>query len=72
MPIDGLGDHNEIIHVQAMNFVRPPRNGYFSPFRQQGRVMIMRFGQLADAIGNSNVWKNATKSFQPLAHIPYV
>ena len=37
--------------MQAVDGVRPPRDGHFSPFGEQRRVVIFFFGGLANPIG---------------------
>jgi hypothetical protein len=34
-----LSSHNQIVHVQATDGVRPPGDGDFTPFSQDGGVM---------------------------------
>ncbi len=44
----GLGGHDEIIAMESMDRMRPPRHGGLAPLGQDGGVMIFLIGNLAD------------------------
>ena len=48
--IVGLGGHDEIVPVEAFDFVGPPGHYDVAPLGQERRMMTLLFGQSADGV----------------------